>query len=632
MTLETKEAQTIINEQEANTFRDQLSPSVLYLQRLSVLKDTTLAAPVAQRNVVGMSEQMRRHVDEEYAILESAFGAAPLRGSLYINDGLYSHAVSLEGEGVKTTTARIQTPDQMIASLMMVVDSKIGTTEYSPFSFSALARTLRGIPLVNRTRVTESGAVTEVYFREPRGNERVDLFNFAKKLKIMADTGIGAQEGYAYSIVDGNIKLTIPTDRLLQAETYKTIQPFAAGLAFSSKDGRHVRQYDLSTSVLSDAPDEDVFTLLRGTERQLIPTIHETTAIPEETTDLLTLSGELRNNIKDLLKRFILHERNTVRTKRDGFMQLAHMLMEQASDSDGLAALQQLLQDGKKPNAKELLKLTNSTLAELLDFVLGRARYFSLHEGGIQIFEDAKDQMEELYPVHTGYALIYALERAHKQFKDLSGKNRIDYDDTNSLKNYGKHPDYRTTLDLRHLNGPQDLVSLDEALAAINLPIDRVRELIAASDLAPTDQRQLDILTAIHRAPVIAGFSTLFDMIAFTEYGNALDINAGSAEPIEFQATVNALFDQNVFITIENTGQSPSEKVVDQINDPAKRSRKIGVDSDHGGSGEALVLVKQLMNLLNHTRTETPDTMTFYAGYRKYAQKGFRVRTGFQSI
>jgi hypothetical protein len=569
-------------------------------------------------------------MDEEYAIIEQAYGTRPLRGSLYINDGLYSHAVSLEGEGVKTSTARIQTPDQMLASLMMVVDSRMDTTEYSPFSFSALARTLRGIPLVNRTRMADSGAVTEVFFREPRGNERVDLYTFAQKLKQMAETGIGAQEGYRFTQTNGNIKLEIPTERLLQAETYRSIQPFLAGLAFSSKDGRHVRQYDLTTSFLADAPDEEVFQVLADTERQIIPTIHEASAIPEENTDLLSLSGELRNRIKDLMRRFILHERNTIRTKRDGFMQLAQGLMSSPANTQHISELNEEILEGFKPSVRDVIRRADPTIAEILEFVLSRVRYFTLHEEGIRIFEDARDQIEELYPVHTGYGLVYALERASKQFHLLSGKSRIDFEHSTELRNYGLHPAYSTSLDLTGLNGPHD-VSLEEAIEVIKLPIDTVKALIDAPHLEEDDQRRLTILTAIHRAPVIAGFSTLFDMIAFTEFGNALDINAGD-EPITFTGTVKPIYGQNVFIGIDNSGKDPNEKIVEQINDVKKRLNKIGVKSDHGGSGEALALIKQLMSLLNHSRDDFPDIMIFYAGYRRTAQKGFRVRTGFKTI
>jgi hypothetical protein len=313
-------------------------------------------------------------------------------------------------------------------------------------------------------------------------------------------------------------------------------------------------------------------------------------------------------------------------------MQLANMRLTGEADVEALQALVAKLGDGSKPTSLDVIGSADPTLAQILEFILGRTRYFTLHEKGIQVFEDAKDQIEELYPVHTGYGLIYALQRADRQFKDISGKSRIDFDNKGDLVNYGKHPDYSTSLDLSGLNGPSDLVSLEEALAAVNMPIERVKELTAAEHLEAADQRQLDILLAIHRAPVIAGFSSIYDMLTYTEYGNAIDINAGKVDHIGFVATIRPLYEQNVFVTVENSGSSPTESVVDQINNEQQRQNRISVDSSHGGSGEALVLIKQLMTLLNHTRPEVPDNMTFYAGYRKYGQQGFRVRTGFQSI
>lgn len=629
MLLEQKTQELPGSEELSSELESMLEPTITYMQRLSVLRE--YSAPPQQEftpEMSSISEQITQMRDQEYTIVASTFGAEPQAGSLYVNQGLYSHGISFGGEGIRPSTARIQTAEQMLASMVMMLNTQDGEDNYSPFSFSAFSRTMRGIPVVNRLTGTPEDGTAEMFFRAPRGNDRSDLYNFAVTIQNLAESTLGKKSGFTCTISEEGIKLTFPNQKLFQAETYKDSQPFQIGLGFSSKDGRYVRQYDLTTSILADADDNTVFALLQQAEYEMIPAIHREISLPEEKQDILSLSGGLKNEIRNILGRFIKHEENTLSTKRDNYLQIADMFGKMPVDIDNLIhQLQTHQEQGSVVSNLDVARLSDNSFGEVLQFLLTRSSYFATHQQSITIFREAQNQLEELYPVHVGYGVIHALKTADKQYKSMSGKKKVEYDETGTLVAKGEHPHYSTLIDLSYLGGPNN-VSLEEAITANELPIHDVKTLLASQELSPEEQRQLSVLLAIHRAPVVAGFSTLFDILTFVHYGNAVDINTDQEE-ITFTATIQPSQRASyTALSIENTGQNAPANIIEAINNPDT----VRVASSHNGSGEALLIIERLSRLLNHTRPKLGRHRRFYAGYRTNKKAGFRLRVGLQSV
>lgn len=612
---------------EATNFRGDYAGHISYLEKLSILKTEGLnTLPVADAESMAVQAAANREL--EYSLVADTLGVTPDRGSIYVNDGLYSHAISLEEATPFTTTARIQTPNQMLASLLMIIDENYENTSLSPFSFSAFARTLRGVPVFDRMIGDDETGVTELYFRGARGDDRKDLFAFQRQIAELGNTVIGKENGFSVQISEQGVKLTIPTRKLLAAETYRhPVRPFAAGLGFGSPDGRFVRQYDFSNSALGTATDDEIFAMLQVTETKLVPGIQEAVTVADEKRDALALSAEDRNYIIDLMNRFIKHERGTIETPLFGYLQLADLQSKKTLTAEAIAALTTMLVEGKPITNIDALQTMDSGFADLILNLMSRWRFYVKRNIEIKSFETARDEFQQLYPVHAGYALVEALKQSVDPYKELFGKEKIDVRG-GVVQTVGVHPELDISINLSYLGGPAD-TTLDEAIAAVSLNINEVQRLVSSGALEEAEERLRSILLAIHRCPVVAGFSKIFDIAALVEIGNAIDINVKEEQTrIKLVASLIPSTDRVTHFVIENEGETPTPSVVEQINNRNTRQ----VSSTHDGSGEALKIIQAFGAVLNRSQKQLDPRRVFHAGTRPSQQPGFYQQIALQIV